>query len=340
MGGGHLEKVQSRIDYIDLLRAAGIILMIMGHIGFGDLFAKWIHIFHMPMFFIISGYFYRDQKIGLVLKKRAKTLLIPYLFFGIMHILINSILTGNFSIHDLYLLFWDNTEGAGIPIAGALWFLTASFFAEILFRAVQKISKSDTVTTLAAAALSLAGMACGSFLPFHLPLALDAGMVGAGLFQVGKLLKDRGQYLLKMKMAVSCLGIVLFSLLGLINGYVNLRTGSYGIWPLFWINAVFITVSLWNFFRCVFEWAERSSDRSIKIFFEFVRGIGRDSIVYLCLNQLSIKIANVLVDKLPLQGGKIILLIRLMLILFITMLELYAAQKLIMGSRLKKVVGK
>ena len=54
MNGQSLSK-QVRIDYIDLFRAFGIILMIMGHIKFGGNFDKWIHAFHMPTFFFVSG---------------------------------------------------------------------------------------------------------------------------------------------------------------------------------------------------------------------------------------------------------------------------------------------
>lgn len=50
-----------RLDYIDIFRALGIILMVMGHIGFGSKFDKFIHAFHMPMFFWISGFFIKKE---------------------------------------------------------------------------------------------------------------------------------------------------------------------------------------------------------------------------------------------------------------------------------------
>ena len=56
-----MSREKSRVEYIDLFRAIGIILMIMGHIKFGSHFDKWIHAFHMPMFFFISGWFYRRK---------------------------------------------------------------------------------------------------------------------------------------------------------------------------------------------------------------------------------------------------------------------------------------
>ncbi|WP_230399228.1 acyltransferase family protein [Novisyntrophococcus fermenticellae] len=75
---------KSRMDYIDIYIAFGIILMVMGHIGFGGKFDQFIHAFHMPMFFFISGFFYKEKHIDV--KKcafdKAKKLLTPYFVFG------------------------------------------------------------------------------------------------------------------------------------------------------------------------------------------------------------------------------------------------------------------
>lgn len=49
------KEIGKRIEYIDIYKGIGIILMIMGHIGFGSKFDIWIHAFNMPMFFL-----YRD----------------------------------------------------------------------------------------------------------------------------------------------------------------------------------------------------------------------------------------------------------------------------------------
>ncbi len=51
----------SRFGYVDIYKCIGIILMIMGHIGFGDCFDFFIHAFHMPMFFFISGFLYNNK---------------------------------------------------------------------------------------------------------------------------------------------------------------------------------------------------------------------------------------------------------------------------------------
>ena len=68
---------------VDLLRFIGILLMIMGHVGFGGQFNKYIHAFHMPMWFILSGFFIKtniDYKSFFV--KKARLLLIPFFIWG------------------------------------------------------------------------------------------------------------------------------------------------------------------------------------------------------------------------------------------------------------------
>ena len=79
-----MEREKSRVEYIDLFRAFGIVLMIMGHIKFGSHFDKWIHAFHMPMFFFVSGWFYRSKdgvSAGKQIIGKAKSLLLPYIVF-------------------------------------------------------------------------------------------------------------------------------------------------------------------------------------------------------------------------------------------------------------------
>lgn len=40
-------RAEQRLDYVDAFRGLGIIAMVMGHIGFGEIFDHFIHAFHM-----------------------------------------------------------------------------------------------------------------------------------------------------------------------------------------------------------------------------------------------------------------------------------------------------
>lgn len=69
---------KDRLDWIDLSKGLGIILVVYGHVARGvnsagldfDLFNQIddvIYAFHMPLFFILSGYFFvKSSKKGLV----------------------------------------------------------------------------------------------------------------------------------------------------------------------------------------------------------------------------------------------------------------------------------
>lgn len=46
----------TRVKYIDFYRGIGMLLVIAGHIYTNALFGKMIHVFHVPMWFFISGY--------------------------------------------------------------------------------------------------------------------------------------------------------------------------------------------------------------------------------------------------------------------------------------------
>ena len=37
---------KNRIEYLDILRCMGIVLMVLGHVGVNALPNKWIHAFH------------------------------------------------------------------------------------------------------------------------------------------------------------------------------------------------------------------------------------------------------------------------------------------------------
>lgn len=67
--------------WVDWLKAFLIFLVILGHLP-DELHIKWfIYLFHMPAFFIISGYLYRPRAIKEEMRKIVSQLLFPYFYF-------------------------------------------------------------------------------------------------------------------------------------------------------------------------------------------------------------------------------------------------------------------
>ena len=79
----------------DIVKGICIILMLLGHCGF--LYYNLIYLFHMPVFFILSGYFvsenqWKDKQSYLhLLKKRIKSLYVPLVACNIVFLLLHNI---------------------------------------------------------------------------------------------------------------------------------------------------------------------------------------------------------------------------------------------------------
>lgn len=136
---------KKRIDYIDIARGIAIILMVIGHCckGFDR---KIIFSFHMPLFIIVSGMFFKeDRKFKDTIIKLFKKLIIPYcisIFF--VHILRSFIYNESFNIIlVLEKIVLGYTDLSIDYTVSALWFIPFFIMCQIIFYIINKISKND-----------------------------------------------------------------------------------------------------------------------------------------------------------------------------------------------------
>jgi len=89
----------SRLTWIDVAKALGIVLVFHGHLmeHFGDLVGsiaicqrRWIYSFHMPLFFLLSGLVYKERNLGLAgfAWRQVRSRLIPVWAFNLLSMLI------------------------------------------------------------------------------------------------------------------------------------------------------------------------------------------------------------------------------------------------------------
>lgn len=137
--------------YMDLSKGFGIMMIIIGHHYCEPVLKDWIYSFHVPMFFIVSGYFYKtDSSLG----KNFAQLLRPYfltvfivllyfLFFQIMQMTLKGL---PFYYKQFVDIFLSNATGGFIPkgaeSAGiiGLWFLMALFVVKLFMRVISAIN--------------------------------------------------------------------------------------------------------------------------------------------------------------------------------------------------------
>ena len=230
-----------------------------------------------------------------------------------------------------------------MPIAGALWFLTALFFVDLIYFLLDKMFKNNMfIFTLVIVLLVIAGTAIPMLLKIRLPWAMDISLVSLGFCHIGRLISANKSKpviirLLNMNFFCTIIVIALFSILVFVNGYVNMRKGEYSIVPLFWLNATGLIVGWLNIARIT-----DSSLNNIPVVdkvIEEMKFIGRNSIIYLCLNQLTILVIKKIIKFLPVSQN-IWLVVISFATLIMTLVMLHLITLLFNGTKLKLMLGK
>ena len=67
-----------RKTYVDVLKGLCICLIIIGHCSIPSIGLRLIYLFHVPMFFFLSGYFFKDRPLFEEGKRAGRALLWPY----------------------------------------------------------------------------------------------------------------------------------------------------------------------------------------------------------------------------------------------------------------------
>lgn len=141
-----MSDTKKRLDYLDMTKGLGMILVLIGHLQGDSIFTfspyiqplcVFIFSFHMPMFFIVSGILLaikNDEVKPLkeVAKSRFRGIMIPYLWFSLFYLIVvvAALIKGEIAVQTLYLNIWYVISGYGMNV---LWFLPALYLGELLF---------------------------------------------------------------------------------------------------------------------------------------------------------------------------------------------------------------
>ncbi len=133
-----------------ILSAFGIILVVVGHLGYnvldiGGLFPYYS--FHVFIFLFVSGYFYREEaeeNIFRYILKKCTTLLVPYFFWNLFYGILAQILHGagftfgeNLSFKTLFISPF--LDGHQFMYHFSAWFVPALFLVEVINVIMRKV---------------------------------------------------------------------------------------------------------------------------------------------------------------------------------------------------------
>lgn len=269
--------MNKRIDFIDLAKGICILMVVMGHSGFPLMVPGWT-IVRMPLYFILSGLFFKSYGGGLqfTLKKLNK-ILIPFLFFYLLSYvgfyLIKVIKPGLLITEAIGILdLFDNRQFFNGPI----WFLLALFWCNMFFCSITLYVRKDTYRIILVSVLGFWGWFLGHTHTF-LPLFIDVALTSLPFFALGYYLrKTELLYPNKFDKFNLLIAIILWGISFMIERIAHQRLSlHYNIiegWSTYFLA---ITSVLSILYMC----------KVIKKI-PFISYIGRYSIILLCIHHM------------------------------------------------------
>lgn len=244
---------QKRINWVDTAKGIAILLVIFGHMPADDFVHDFIYSFHMPLFFIISGFFIAREASMTIpkhLKKKFDRLLIPYLFFGLVimtpfGLIFESARSGTFSLDVVADHFVKRVIGLlfGLrgdwPCIGVFWFLPCLFCSLVLIHLVSRLT--GRYSLVAIIIFSITGFIYNGFIGHSLPFSIDLAMIAALFIMVGSYVYMHSQ---KISWSVALLCGAVGLLASVINGRVEMYDGRFNNPIYFLLSGIGLSIAL------------------------------------------------------------------------------------------------
>jgi acyltransferase len=217
-----------RVEWIDASKGIGIFLVIIGHTMIDSGLRGEIYAFHMPLFFLISGFLFSIKKYSKFqefLAAKAKSLLIPYLSFAFISLLLLRILLHQSIDFGHFFKELVLSRRNSIYFDDPLWFLTSLFTMEIIFYFLVKFIKNHFAIMIIVIGTSFIAVSRLDALPGGniLPWSFDQTLYFIFYFGIGYVIKQSG--LLKNNLKTSSpliIGSIIYLILLIFPGiYTN-----------------------------------------------------------------------------------------------------------------------
>lgn len=290
--------MKARVKYLDMVKAFAFLFVVLGHTKYqlpDDIF-RFAFAFHMPIFFIVSGYFFKTDKITVdFMKKSFKSLILPYIYATLAVIAINIIIDINSGANVFaHVRKWISAMfyGSGsrtdweywptkVYTMGATWFLLAMFWARIILASVLGWFKDNiggqffVVIVIAFAGYYMSNN--GQWLP----LSFYSGMCAVFFMYIGYLCKHYSVFDKKCPVIIYFMMVLvgLYATYGSV--YMSMVANRYKDGLMNFIGAVCISFVVIKFFKF---WESKTSFGVNALAY-----VGRNTLLLICLHFIEAK---------------------------------------------------
>ena len=282
----------NRIVWVDMLKGVAILAVMIGHLVPYTYIGDFVYSFSIPLFIFVSGYLFKSyNSFKEFITHRFKSLLIPYLMFGLPFPIViafyNATFAGGsyspFSLADYFYALLQELYNYIIQIRyQVIWYLAMIFLVNVVMYFILKV-KHRWVQVAIILLLLITGAIYYHFGGKPLIWNIDTVLMALPFFYVGHLLSDNGKCVSWITNMKKSRAIILFAFLFLGNIIFNLLTHyisgesldmyfcQYGVLPFTYISA----------FMGIFAFMLMS----IILRSRFVEFFGRHSLIYFILHQ-------------------------------------------------------
>lgn len=257
-----LEKTNKSIEKpvrkdIYILRGIGIIFVVLGHVIQGRI-STWFFLFHMPLFFFLSGTLYRDKySVSEYIKKKLVSLMLPYVVYlgmsnyrAILGFLVNLMRGISQDKFMFYIEHFKTQMYGGDALKGDLstfWFITCLFFTQQIYHILNKLPSQRWLYGAMLGGYILSLLNQFVYPDFSLPLSINAVGIALIFFHAGQVY----QYRLGERQSIARITIPLAIVLTAMfylgwNIDFNMKGASYGI-PVVSIIVSMLLLQPWFF---------------------------------------------------------------------------------------------
>ena len=171
-----------RLRKLDIAKGIGILLIVQGHVHNTPTIHDSIFLFHLPLFYTISGYLYnKNYTIIETIEKKARSLLIPCGFFMILLLMVSVpffklIGTPVFISFGILLHPWG--------VVGSLWFFYSLFCVVVMFKIIDRIVPYEILKLIAVLVLFFGGLLLGRQ-HIEIPFYVDSSLTVLIFYAIG-----------------------------------------------------------------------------------------------------------------------------------------------------------
>ncbi|PLY37371.1 hypothetical protein F164LOC_10310 [Pectobacterium carotovorum] len=218
---------------VDSLKGIGILLVVLGHVtmlpqGVHD----FIYSFHIPLFFILSGYLYnpnKKQSIAQHVTSKFHSLLVPAWIMGLICGIpfIFLLLFGKISTFEFVYRLYGTL--VGIPkyestfICTPIWFLFSLFFTSVIFQVMtDRLKRAGKYVALT---VGLIYILSTTYFKIQLPFNIGQSLAGLMFFSMGVFYKSIANELNTMKLA---LFVFIFLSLYYVSSPIDISANIFG----------------------------------------------------------------------------------------------------------------